>query len=114
MTSPVDMVPSRAMEILDDILAKADGEKPWRRRARKSYIYFIRAGDMVKIGVSVDPSKRFEALQTGCPIKCELVHIEYGGIEREAHHHQRFAELREHGEWFRYEDALRTFLDAYK
>lgn len=113
MSAPVDIgVPNRAMEILDDIMAKADGEKPWRQRARPSYIYFIRAGDLVKIGVSVDPDKRFEALQTGCPAKCELVHIEYGGVERERHHHARFAEQRQRGEWFRYEGGLRAFLEA--
>lgn len=113
MSLPVDIgVRLRASEILDDIEAKADGVVPCRKRDPKSYIYFVRCGDLVKIGTTVNPHRRLEALQTGNAGTLELMRLEYGDTTREGRYHMRFAAQRARGEWFRYEGALRAFLEA--
>lgn len=81
-----------------------------RRRA----VYFIGAPllGMVKIGVAKNPYKRIDELQTGSP---EILHMvgmyPLEGRECEKEFHERFAEYRAHGEWFRDEGELRRFLE---
>jgi len=68
-------------------------------------VYFIRAGDMLKIGVAKNTARRISALQQGAPVKLELVlEVQYESCsqarERERAIH---ADLRDHharGEWF--------------
>lgn len=66
-------------------------------------IYFIMSGDLVKIGYSNNPKKRFAALSTGCPFPCHLIGVTEGGPSEEAALHKAFAHLREKGEWFRFD-----------
>jgi len=72
-------------------------------------IYFIRAGNFIKIGYAVDPYSRLKQLQTGNPQKLELVGYVEGDYETEAHIHSLFADFRVKGEWF----ELNTDIMAY-
>ena len=71
-----------------------------------SWVYFIRATEgppRIKIGLAATSvSRRIAELQTGSPVKLELLHklpVENPlMVEREMHN--RFAHLRVHGEWF--------------
>lgn len=65
------------------------------------YIYAIRAGDRVKIGYSADPLSRFVKIRADSPLPVKLLGVQPGdrGVERKLH--ERFAEYRVHGEWFR-------------
>ncbi len=77
-------------------------------------VYFVlaRRTNLVKIGVSDDPRSRLSALQTGSPIKLEIV-AEMPGDERyERVLHESFAEYRIHGEWFRFVGRLESFVAA--
>jgi hypothetical protein len=60
--------------------------------------YFLRAGQLTKIGRSTDVPARIRTLQTGCPSPIRLIALLEG--DRESEWHQRFAEHRVHGEWF--------------
>jgi hypothetical protein len=74
------------------------------------WIYFIRAGDHVKIGYSQDAEKRMRELSTGSAHELELLHKQRGTVEDEHWLHNRFAIDRTHGEWFVLSDALRTYI----
>lgn len=78
------------------------------------WVYFVRAGERVKIGHSLNVDARLTALQTGSPYKLELLAIVPGTVRDEAGFHRKFAALREHGEWFRYEGDLREYLESFE
>lgn len=63
-------------------------------------IYFLEdsATRRIKIGTSIDPSRRVREIQTSSPTK--LLAITEGGKQEERALHERFSHLREHGEWF--------------
>lgn len=69
-----------------------------------SYIYAIEAySGQVKIGIASDPRQRLSGLQTGSPV--ELTLLAAGAAaepkETEKELHQRYADNRIRGEWFR-------------
>ena len=121
------MVPMRELqtftvhELMLESVRGADGRLPVDLVV-VNWLYFLRAGDAVKIGVARDPIRRAQTLQTG--------HVDpvtfLGGIsyqaqrevfEAERAEHRRWSELRLRGEWFRADlmllaraaEALATF-----
>lgn len=78
------------------------------------YIYFIRSENFVKIGKTRNPAGRFVTLQSAH--HCELFLIAAVPAHRsiETALHQRFAHLRQNGEWFRMADELVEFIDLVK
>ena len=75
------------------------------------WVYFIRCIDRVKIGYASDIAKRVAGLQTACPYPLSVLATVPGSIDVERQMHRGFADLREVGEWFRYEGALSTYID---
>lgn len=73
-------------------------------------IYFIQAGDLIKIGYTVDIKKRLIALRTSSPVALILLGIMPGGPKVEAELHERFASSRRHGEWFHRNARLIRFI----
>ena len=71
-----------------------------RAERRDGYIYFIEAGDMVKIGYSTHPNKRFKDLQIASPVPLTINYLIPGDPDLERRLHEQFAHLRSHGEWF--------------
>lgn len=69
----------------------------------KGYVYFIQAdkGDEIKIGWSKDPMKRLRTLQTAATKELHLLATMEGGMNLEYEIHQRFANHRTVGEWFK-------------
>lgn len=63
---------------------------------------------MVKIGLASDPAVRLADLQVGSPVRLVLrgSHMtdDADGLERELH--DKYADLRSRGEWFRVDDRL--------
>jgi hypothetical protein len=78
----------------------------------KGFTYFVRDGDMIKIGSSVSPAARIKTLQCGFPRKLEVLAIVPMAVADEFQTHQRFAHLRTSGEWFRSGADLVEFIDA--
>ncbi|MFW6219439.1 MAG: GIY-YIG nuclease family protein [bacterium] len=85
----------------------------------KRYVYLIRSQDngYYKIGVSKNPQKRIEALQTGNSSKLKLINkflTEYP-TKIETSLHSRYSHTKKNGEWFdlTIEDELK-FIDECK
>ncbi len=76
------------------------------------YVYFVRAGERVKIGRAVDLRQRFRGLQTAHPEALSLMLSIPAHVALEDAIHQRFQHLREQGEWFRLAPDLVTFIEA--
>lgn len=82
-----------------------------RIRASRGLIYFIRIGDLVKIGKTLDLKKRV----TGFSYPgIEVLATEPGYTERETLLHHRFQKYRYSGEWFRYGSELRQYVEGLR
>jgi hypothetical protein len=83
---------------------------PEVRPARPWVTYFVRLGDdgPIKIGKTFDVEARMKKLQTGVPAPLKVLRVVKADVERDLH--QRFAHLREHGEWFTPAPELLDFI----
>jgi excisionase family DNA binding protein len=79
-------------------------------------IYFIQAEEIghIKIGFTgdEDSAERLRALQTGSPVRLQLLGEIPGDELDERTIHQKFAAARVNGEWFRAIPQLRQFISA--
>lgn len=78
------------------------------------YVYFIQSGELVKIGTSRDPRKRFQTLRLGSPAPLRLLACIPGGRPEERALHNRFARCRRHGEWFDATAELLEFIHSLR
>lgn len=78
----------------------------------EGFVYFVLAKklNLVKIGTSIDPYKRFSSLESASPDSLEMIAIIPGGSKEEQNLHKKFFDLRDHLEWFRYEEPLVDFI----
>jgi len=74
----------------------------------KTYFIEAQATGLIKIGRSVEPSRRLKDLMTASPAALRLIGVLEQDCERELH--QQYASLRTTGEWFKAEDPLLTYL----
>lgn len=87
-------------------------EERSRIKTKLGFIYFIKAGGMIKIGYTKNLKERMTTIQVSMPIKIELIGVMEGtqSFERELHH--LFREHKERGEWFRDEGRIARFIAA--
>lgn len=78
----------------------------------KTYIALNPDSGLLKIGRSVNPGARMDALKTGAATKPELLLVIDKNIESALH--KRFADLRVFGEWFRDDGRITAFIGDYK
>jgi len=79
----------------------------------ESYVYFIKAGDFIKIGYSEkSPERRLKEMQTASPLKLEIIVTLKGNRNKEKELHCKFRHLREQGEWFRAAEELKNFINT--
>lgn len=90
------------------------GSPALSRLRRHGFVYFVRAGDFIKIGFAVDVQRRIASLQTGSPMPLTLLATTPGTLDSERAYHKRFDELWERGEWFRAVDPLVSFVDGMR
>ncbi len=76
------------------------------------YVYFVRSGNVVKIGTTEEPAARFRTLQTSHPSPLEMLAAVPAHAALEQAIHARFASLRQTGEWFALDDNLIAFINA--
>lgn len=71
-------------------------------------VYFIKAANRFKIGISGNPSSRISSIATASPYPIETIHIEYTDDyqRREKRLHERFSGFRTHLEWFEFSDDM--------
>jgi hypothetical protein len=79
-------------------------------RAAIAGVYFVRQGDYIKIGVSIDVPARVRGLQTSSPTPLELLAVLPGKEPEEKSLHVRFSHLRASGEWFRAAPELLDYI----
>lgn len=65
------------------------------------YVYFARAGDMVKVGCSRQPVQRIKQIGEWIPFEIELAATTPGAFDLEADLHAYFADSWSHLEWFK-------------
>src|SRR5262249_45238273 len=91
-------------------------ERPMQRRRRQrrhraeEVVYFVRAGDAIKIGVTRDVERRLRALATGSAVPLELLATLPGGRSLEKKLHERFRRFHVRGEWFRADEVLLRYI----
>jgi len=77
-------------------------------------VYFIRAGEYVKIGFSNDAKHRIETLQTGQPYELECLCLIKGNRSTESKLHARFSKYHVRGEWFSQTEELMRYIEKIK
>lgn len=78
----------------------------------KGFVYAIECAGRVKIGYSEDPRLRFVKIRADAPFPCAMLGYWSGGRIDESAIHQRFSDIRVHGEWFAKTAALTAFIEA--
>lgn len=78
----------------------------------KTYIYFLSSNNLIKIGLTTNIKKRMAAISTMCSAPIELLGFIDGNKNTEASLHQKFANIRSHGEWFNKTDDLINFIEG--
>jgi hypothetical protein len=78
--------------------------------ALNSGVYFMRAGEMIKIGVSVNVAARLRDHQIGSAEPLHLMLVIPGNAATERELHTKFKSKRVHGEWFRIDDEIAAFV----
>ena len=73
-------------------------------------IYFLKANDRVKVGYSHDPSNRVPSIQTSSPYELEVLLVIDGTRDEERQLHAQFASLRLSGEWFQFDELIKSFV----
>ncbi len=90
----------REQNHLDNIHAVSTKKFP-RIEKTQDIVYFISAGNFIKIGKSTgNPKARIQTLQTGCPYKIEVLGWINGDVYLEKELHKKFSKHKAHGEWF--------------
>ena len=72
-------------------------------RGQQRYVYFLRpvgAVGPIKIGCSIYPPSRINALSMWSPVPLEIVAMGPGSIRLESFLHRKFKAQRLHSEWF--------------
>jgi hypothetical protein len=73
-------------------------------------VYFIRAGDAIKIGRTANLAGRLRSLATASAVPLELLASMPGGRDLEAWLHRQWRHLHLRGEWFRADEALLCYI----
>lgn len=73
------------------------------KRSLQGYVYLLKGGDYCKIGRSNNPDRRLEEISPQLPFSVELICMVATNdmYKLEARLHQRYADKRANGEWFR-------------
>lgn len=83
-----------------------------------TYVYFIQAGNAVKIGIASDVERRIVDLQVGNPHKIELIHTIHvsrqDALMLESKLHRVFYKTRLVGEWFQLNQYMLSFISNIK
>lgn len=71
-----------------------------KAKDHQGWIYFVLAGDAVKIGYSLDPEKRLQHIRVGNPEEAVLLGKIDGTPRTERALHWKLRQYRLRGEWF--------------
>lgn len=85
------------------------------REVKKEYpqvnvVYFVRAAQWLKIGTTIQIMHRFEGLQSGSPVKLEMLGLIHGGVHVERWCQYHCIKHRSHYEWFHWNEWTESFV----
>jgi hypothetical protein len=90
--------------------------KKTRRKAAEprgpGHVYFVEAGDFIKIGFTTDWQRRIPTIQISSASPLRLLTLVQGDHDLEAALHNKFSHLRQRGEWFRKAPELISFIEG--
>jgi hypothetical protein len=72
------------------------------------YVYFVRTGKYLKIGISRYVEKRLKAMQIGNSKRMILIGVIEGSNALEKSLHKKFERFKTRGEWFHYTPELKA------
>jgi hypothetical protein len=102
-----------ASDLVTNIPLPSVAEKAEMLPNESQIVYFLRAGDFIKIGKATgSPKNRIASLQTGCPYPITLIGFIHGGISEEFALHRRFAADHAYGEWFHAKQSIIDFIES--
>ncbi len=82
------------------------------------YVYFIKTGDAIKVGIATDVNSRTISIQVGNPHKIELLHTISTSEEHarriESQIHELFCKTNLNGEWFQANQFMIDFISHIK
>jgi hypothetical protein len=115
--------PATCAEVAPDVemvsIPKSIADRMFSTRQAKARreIYFVQAVTLglIKIGVADEACARLRQLAMGSPDRLKVLgtHVcEHGG-KTEPALHEKFAEFRAHGEWFRPDERLLEWIDTH-
>lgn len=81
-----------------------------RKSVRITCVYFIKSGDLIKIGYTGDIEERKRNLQVNNPTIVEVLKTISGGYAEEQELHKKFSHLNKTGEWFYAAQELLDFI----
>lgn len=81
-----------------------------RKRHLVGYVYFLWAGNRIKIGFSTKPYKRIFTLQTGISAPVKMMLAVVGTPKEEKALHRLLSDFRVQGEWFVANEAVRRIM----
>jgi hypothetical protein len=84
------------------------------KRNKRSFVYFIRCGALIKVGRASDVEARLKVLQIGNPEKLSILYFYEGGSYEEARLHKIFHEFHVQGEWFRADVRIMDFIQELR
>jgi hypothetical protein len=80
----------------------------------KDRVYFVQAGEYIKIGYTSNIQKRLDSLQTGQPLEIKCLCLIKGDRRVESSLHKKFGEYRVRREWFSMSDELMQYIQTLK
>lgn len=85
----------------------------YKNLPEQKIIYFIKSENgLLKIGITNNIERRFDAFIKFSPCKLILLKTIHGSLFEEKHLHQQFSHLRQHGEWFKLTDELLNYINS--
>jgi hypothetical protein len=92
---------------------RAKLEQPKRKLGKPlEFVYFVRCEEFVKIGWATAIETRMNNIRINNPYPIELLAMMVGSSEEERTLHAFFRDDRERGEWFRFSQAMKDFVEA--
>jgi hypothetical protein len=80
----------------------------------KTFVYFVRCGDFVKIGSSQWPEYRMKFLQVASPLPMTMIAKFPGYLGHELNAHRQVKQHRHRGEWFHWHPDVEALIAKFR
>jgi hypothetical protein len=99
----------REPALLNAVVREVSAERYAKANTKRHRVYYVRVGDLIKIGMTTNLKQRLSAYPPGS----QLLAAELGGQAREAQRHREFSHLlASRKEWFHPGPDLMAHIDA--